>query len=101
MTSEGLPIITLLPLRLCTRFSRLYIQRATIYGASKFICHHPWHSYIHHPTSSTNEARRIFGQVFTRLSHYSTDTPSHNGIRHIVARHRRGEGNITVRVDED
>jgi hypothetical protein len=52
------------------------------------------------PTSSTDVARRIFGQVFMRLSHYSTDMSPHNGIGHIVAAHRRAEGNTTVQVDE-
>jgi hypothetical protein len=60
-----------------------------------------WHSYIYHPTSSTDEARQIFGQVFMRLSHYSTDTSPHNGIEHIVAGHRWGKGDTTVREDED
>jgi hypothetical protein len=32
------------------------------------ITRYSWHSYIHHPTSSTDVARRIFGQVFTRLN---------------------------------
>jgi hypothetical protein len=37
----------------------------------------------------------------TKLSHYSIDTSPHSGTRHIVAGHRRGEGDTTVRVDED
>jgi hypothetical protein len=36
-----------------------------------------------------------------KLSHYSIDTSAHSGIGHIVAGHRRGEGDTTVRVDED
>jgi hypothetical protein len=60
-----------------------------------------WHWYIHHTTSSSDEARQIFGQVFMRLSHYSTDTSPHNGIKHIIIGHRQGEGDTTVREDED
>jgi hypothetical protein len=37
--------------------------------------------------SSTDEDIQIFGQVFTRLSYYSTDMSPHNGIEHIVAGH--------------
>jgi hypothetical protein len=51
------PIITLLPIRLGARFSRLCIQRAVIYRASKTTRRYLWHSYIHHYTSSTDEAR--------------------------------------------
>jgi hypothetical protein len=47
------PIITLLPLRLGARFSRLYIQRAIInsgkHRPSKTTHRYSWHSYIHHP----------------------------------------------------
>lgn len=54
----------------------------------------------------------IFRLVPTRLDetpvkrwqdhvNYSTDTSHINGIEHIIAGHRRGEGNTSVRVDED
>jgi hypothetical protein len=44
---------------------------------------------------------RFFGQVFTRLCHYSTDISPHNGIGYIIARHRWGEGSTSVWVDEN
>jgi hypothetical protein len=69
--------------------------------SSKITCCYSWHSYIHHPTSSIDETRQIFGQVFMRLCHYSTDTSPHNGIGHIITRHRQGEGNKIVQEDED
>jgi hypothetical protein len=68
---------------------------------SKTTCRYSWHSYIQHPTSSTNEVRRIFGQIFTRLCHYSTDTSPHNRIEHIIAGHRWSKGNNIVQEDGD
>jgi hypothetical protein len=43
----------------------------------------------------------LFGQLFIGLCHYSTDMSPHNGIGHIIARHRWGKGGTSVWVDED
>jgi hypothetical protein len=57
-------------------------------------------SHIHHNTSSTDEARWIFGQVFMRPSYYSTDT-SFIMMGSNILSGQWGEGNTIVWVDED